>query len=125
MALSALFTRMIPINYAAVLLATIVAIGLGFLWYGPLFGKQWRTLSGWTDEKMAAATSKGMGATYAIMAASTLVMYYVLAHSLVFASTYLNANGFTAGLTAAFWNWLGFVMPVSLGSVLWDGKTWM
>lgn len=23
-----------------------------------------------------------------------------------------------------FWNWLGFVAPVTLGGVLWEGKPW-
>lgn len=25
---------------------------------------------------------------------------------------------------AGFWNWLGFVAPVTLGAVLWEGKHW-
>ena len=29
-----------------------------------------------------------------------------------------------AGLQGGFWNWLGFVMPVTLGIVLWEGKSW-
>ncbi|MBI2612836.1 DUF1761 domain-containing protein [Candidatus Kaiserbacteria bacterium] len=119
---------MVPINYLAVLGAAVVAIGLGFLWFGPLFGKQWMESIGITPDKMeamkAAAKEKGMGKNYAIMTLSTLVMSYVLAHALIFASTYLNTTGTTAGLQTGFWNWLGFVVPVTLGSVLWDGKSW-
>lgn len=119
---------MVPINYLAVLTAAIVAIGLGFLWFGPLFGKQWMASMGITPDKMeamkAAAKEKGMGKTYAIMAVTTLVMSYVLAHSLVFASSYMNVSGVAAGLQVGFWNWLGFVMPITVGSVLWDNKSW-
>lgn len=25
---------------------------------------------------------------------------------------------------AGFWNWLGFIAPVTLGVVLWEGKPW-
>ena len=115
---------MIPINLLAVIGAAVAAIVLGFLWYGPIFGKKWMQESGLTEEKMNAAKAKGMGKTYAIMIASTLVMSYVLAHSLLFANTYLNTSGISAGLQAGFWNWLGYVVPVSLGAVLWDGKSW-
>jgi hypothetical protein len=33
-------------------------------------------------------------------------------------------TGVAAGLQAAFWNWLGFVAPVTIGSVLWESRPW-
>lgn len=115
----------IPINYLAVIVAAIAAMGLGFLWHGPLFGKQWTALMGWTPESMEAAKAKGgMGKTYAIQAIGALLMAFVLSHSLVFASTYLQSSGISAGLQAGFWNWLGFIAPVTIGVVLWEGKPW-
>jgi hypothetical protein len=48
----------------------------------------------------------------------------VLAHSLVYASAYMKVTGVSAGLMAGFWNWLGFIAPVTLGVVLWEGKSW-
>jgi len=115
---------MVPINYLAVIGAAIVACVIGFLWYGPLFGKQWMASAGLSPEKLDEMKAKGMGTTYVLMVLSALVMSYVLAHVLVFASTYMNVSGITAGLSSGFWNWLGFVAPVSLGAVLWDGKSW-
>lgn len=115
---------MVPINVLAVVSATVIAIILGFLWYGPIFGKKWMAEAGITPEKLARDKAKGMGKTYAIMIVSTCVMSYVLSHVLVFASMYLQTSGITAGISTGFWMWLGFVMPVSLGSVLWDGKSW-
>lgn len=99
-------------------------MALGFLWYGPFFGKSWVTLSGLSPEKMNEAKAKGMGKTFTIAFIGSLVMSYVLLHSLVFASTYLKVSGISAGLMAGFWNWLGFIAPVSLGVVLWEGKPW-
>ena len=32
---------MMSVNYLAVLVAAALEIGLGALWYGPLFGKPW------------------------------------------------------------------------------------
>lgn len=112
------------INYLAVLVAAVVEMVVGFLWYGPVFGKQWMALSGLTSEKMDAAKAAGMQKTYALMFVGSLVMAYVLAHAVIFASAYTETSGVSAGLMAGFWNWLGFVAPVTLGTVLWDGKPW-
>lgn len=115
---------MVPINYLAVLIAAVAAMVVGFLWYGPLFGKKWMAEIGATPDQIEAAKAKGMGKTYAMMIVSTLIMSYVMAHSMVFAIEYLKIGGLAAGFQGGFWNWLGFVMPVTLGSVLWDGKSW-
>jgi hypothetical protein len=112
------------INYVAVAVAAIATMIIGFAWYGPLFGKVWSRLMGWgemTPEKMKEMQKKAMPA-YAVNFVGALVMGYVLAHSLVFASAYLNQSGISAGLMSGFWNWLGFVAPVTLGAALWDGK---
>ena len=115
---------MIPINYLAVLAAAVLNMIVGFLWYGPLFGKQWMALSGMSQDKLEAAKQKGMGKSYALMFVGALAMAYVMSHALIFASEYLGEVGVTAGLMTGFWNWLGFVAPVTLGTVLWDGKPW-
>jgi hypothetical protein len=113
----------VPINYLAVLIAAIASMVVGSIWYGPLFGKPWMALMGITQEKMKAG-KKNMGQTYALAFVGALIMSYVLAHSLIFASAYLKVSGMSAGLMAGFWSWLGFVLPLTLGSVLWEGKSW-
>ena len=116
---------MVPINYVAVVVAAVAQMVLGFLWYGPIFGKPWMAMMGITEEKMKEAQAKGgMGKSYAIMAVGALVMSFVLAHAIVFATTYLLFYGVTAGITIGFLNWLGFIAPVTMGSVLWEGKPW-
>ena len=114
----------IPINYWAVLVAAVANMVLGGLWFGPIFGKMWVKASGMTSEKIEEAKKKGMAGSYALMFLGSLVMAYVLAHSLVFGNAYLGTSGVTAGLMVGFWNWLGFVAPVTIGVVLWDGKSW-
>ena len=114
----------VPVNYWAVIVATIASMVMGFVWYGPLFGKAWIKEMGWTEEAMAAAKAKGMAKQYALMALGSLVMSFVLAHAVVFASSYMQVTGLSAGLQAGFWNWLGFIVPVTLSSVLWEGKSW-
>ncbi|MBI4132648.1 MAG: DUF1761 domain-containing protein [Candidatus Sungbacteria bacterium] len=113
----------VPINYLAVLAAAIASFVLGFLWYGPLFGKQWKNLMGFTDESMKAMKMTPLSSMIGGFITS-LVMSYVLAHALIFAARYLGTTGISAGLMAGFWNWLGFVATVTLGAVLWEGKSW-
>ena len=112
---------MVPINYLAVLVAAVANMVLGSLWYGPLFGKKWMALSGINPETMG---KKGMGKTYALAFGGSFLMAWVSAHVFVFAATYLNMWGPQSGLMAGFYNWLGFVVPVTLSSVLWEGKSW-
>ncbi len=114
----------VPIDYVAVLAAAVASMVIGFLWYGPLFGKQWMALSGISREKIDAGQAQGMGKTYVTAFIGSLVMAYVLAHSLFFASEFLKVSGANAGVQAGIWNWLGFVAPVTLRSVLWEGKSW-
>jgi hypothetical protein len=114
----------VPINNAAVVVAALSGIVLGSLWYGPLLGKQWIALMKITPQQVEEAKKKGMGKSYALAFLGSLLMSYVLAHALVFASAYMKSSGFSAGLMTAFWNWLGFIVPVTLGSVLWEGRSW-
>ena len=115
---------MVPINYLAVLVAAVANMVIGSIWYGPLFGKKWVKLQGWSKDDMEKMKEKGMSKTYLLAFVGSLLMSFVLFHALVFAATYLNASGINAGVMAGFWNWLGFVAPVTLGMVLWEGKSW-
>jgi len=116
---------MVPIiNYSTVLVAAIASMVLGFLWFGPVFGKKWIALMGFSEAQMMEARKKSMVKTNLILFIGSLVMSFVLAHALIFASAYLNVNGVSAGVMAGFWNWLGFIAPVTLGVVLFDGKSW-
>ncbi len=114
----------VPINYVAVLAAGIASMVLGYLWYGPLFGKQWMAMIGLSSQQLDSAKKQGMAKLYALALVGSLVMAYVLAHSLVFASAYTATSGVPAGLMVGFWSWLGFVAPVTVGSVLWENKSW-
>lgn len=113
----------VPVNYLAVVLSAIAMVVLGALWYGPLFGKKWRAYMGFTEESMKNMSMTPLMAM-SIMALAALVMSFVLSHVLVFASTYMKVSGASAGLSSAFWMWLGFIVPVTLGVVLWEGKSW-
>lgn len=105
----------VPINYFAVLLCGISNMAIGFLWYGPLFGKEWMSLVGFTPEKMAKAKNS-MSQTYAAMFISSLVMAYVLAHFVWYAAP--GSLTLFISIKTALWAWIGFVGPVSMTKFL-------
>ncbi|KND47070.1 MAG: hypothetical protein AB199_01415 [Parcubacteria bacterium C7867-004] len=115
----------VMINYWAVLLSAIVCVILGAFWYGPLFGKQWMRL---IDIKMpdviTPTIKKEMYKSYAITALSSIAMTFVLANILYFMSSVTRIGGVQAGLSAAIWTWVGFIVPATLISVTWEGKPW-
>ena len=119
-----LYNMQVPINYLTVLFAAIASMIIGGLWYGPIFGKKWIALMGWTPEQVEAGKKKGMGKNYALMFLGSLLMSFVLAHSFIFASSYLNMEGAAAGIMVGVWSWIGLIVPVTMSSVLWEGKSW-
>lgn len=117
----------VVINYWAVLVAALCNMVLGYLWYGPLFGKKWMALMGITPqqtEDYKKSGKGGMNKQYTIAFLAALIMNFVLAHAVIFAGSYLYEHGMKLGLMVGFANWIGFVVPVTLGSVLWEKKSW-
>lgn len=108
------------INYWAVLAAAVASFIIGGLWYSPvLFGNAWMESGGITKKTMETAHKKGLGKSYFIAFFGGLLTAYILAHF----AKYLTAQTFSEGMIAGFWIWLGFVVPILLGSVLWEGKS--
>ncbi len=116
----------VSINCWAVLVCGVVSVVLGSIWYGPLFGKMWIHEMGFDkmSESEREAAKKGMMKSYVLSFIGALVMAFVLAHSLLFAESYLKISGISAGLQAGFWSWFGFIAPVTMGNVLWGRSSW-
>ena len=115
----------IEINYLAVICAGISAMVVGFLWYGPLFGKYWIKQMGWSADHMEKMKHKmknegGMGMMYGKAFIAALVMAYVLAHFVEL----LGVSDVHMALVLAFWVWLGFFATALVDGVLWEGKSW-
>ncbi len=108
----------IVINYLAVFVAAVLNMVLGMAWYGPLFGKQWMDLMQIKKADVDKSKKKGMGKTYVVAFAMALLMFYVLAHVVA----YMGAVTAVLGAITGFWMWLGFIMPLEAGSVLWEGR---
>ena len=117
----------ISINYLAIVLCVLVALPIGFLWFGPLFGRPWAKLMGLEDIEQpgGAAMAKSM----LIYALGSLLLAWVLVHSIeVWRPSAWNAGTDDApwvyGANAAFWTWLGFFLPLQMGRVAWEQRGW-
>lgn len=106
------------VNLLAVLVAAIANFIIGMIWYGPLFGKAWIKMMGWTPKQIAEAKKKGMAKPAAVGFISGLVMSFVLANIIKFSG----AVSLVEGLAMGFLVWIGFVAAIMLGSVLWEGR---
>lgn len=65
------------VNFLAIIVAAVIDMVLGFLWYGPFFSKPWMALQGWTQERMQAGAPNP--AIYLVPFVGSLLRNYVLA----------------------------------------------
>lgn len=107
------------VNFLAVLVAAIAAHIVGFLWYGPLFGKKWMQLTNLTEKDKEKSKQKGMAKVIVGSFLGTLVMAGVLAFLVGLAGVTV-----TNGLMLGFLTWLGFLATSQMGMVFWENKPW-
>lgn len=102
-------------NYLAIALATVAAMLVGWIWYGPLFGKKWRSLTG--DPKTNPAV------IYPITLVATFVTGYVIAYVTGGTSTALGNGFIVPALFTGFFLWLGFSFARQLINTLFEKKS--
>jgi hypothetical protein len=115
---------MVPVNYFAVLVAAILQMIAGAVWYGPLFGKEWSSYVTVSPERTQDIEKNGRTKLYIMQGFAAIMIAYMLEHAVIFASAYLLLTGLGAGLLVGVGAWIGFVAPVTVGAVLWEGKPW-
>lgn len=110
---------MAELNFISILLGALASMVVGMLWYGPLFGKSWMKLMGFSGESMKnmkMTPAKAMSLGYL----SNVLMGFVVAYFAAVLGV-VDANG---ALSLTIWFWLGFIATVMLGMVLWEGRSW-
>ncbi|EKD23769.1 MAG: hypothetical protein ACD_81C00185G0007 [uncultured bacterium] len=109
---------MITINYWAVLVCAILSMVLGFIWYGPLFGKKWLEITGATklDEIVRREMMKRANKLYVVQFILSLFQVWVLAY-------YIAGWTDASGLINALWIWAAFIMPTVAGSAMWNNDS--
>lgn len=103
------------VNYWAVLVAAVVSMVIGFLWYGPFFGKQWMKWS-------KAPKKKPKGSAMARDSILGLINTFVMLAVLALLYMYVGVVTLAGGMWIAFLVWLGFVATTTMGTVLWEKK---
>jgi len=106
------------VNYLAVLVAAVASFLLGWLWYGPFFGKPWMKLMNFDKNSM-----KSMKLSPVTAMILGFLTYLIIAYVLAGFISILNAATIVEGMKIAFWIWLGFIATTTLGSFLWEGKS--
>lgn len=106
------------INYMALVVAAVINMALGAMWFGPLFGKAWLKTVGMSKESMNAKGAQ-MAKIYIAAFVGALAMAYVLAYFVQVAGQATAGTGAMIG----FWAWLGFVATTVLGGVLWEKRS--
>lgn len=115
----------IQINMVAVLVAVVANFILGFLWYTPLFGKAWAREMGLDTSIKPTGGEMAKGMIFMVI--GNFFMAYVFAHNIA-------AWSFVPGmdempivasvLNTTIFTWLGFYLPVDIGVVTWEKKSW-
>tara|TARA_R110000868_G_scaffold304437_17_gene565324 strand:+ start:59773 stop:60174 length:402 start_codon:yes stop_codon:yes gene_type:complete len=90
----------VEINWIAIVAASLVGFVVGFLWYGPIFGKVWMAETGMTEEK---AKEGNMAKIFGITFVLQIIMTYCLAMFLADDSIDLAMSVFYGFLTGAGW----------------------
>ncbi len=107
----------VHVNYLAVAVAAIVNYVIATIWYAALFGKVWQKLTGITEMKPSPMN-------IFLSFIGSLVLSFVLCHSIAFGNAYTNMSGIGGGLMGGFFGWLGYIAPVTLTTKLYEKKPW-
>jgi multidrug transporter EmrE-like cation transporter len=101
-------------NWLAIIVAAVVNVALGWVWFGPLFGKKRIELTGSTDPSGGRSTT----ALYTFAFLAAIVTAAVLAFFLALSTAYTVVEGVLYGLYAG----VGFVGTAMLGDALFTGR---
>ncbi|MCY3763846.1 MAG: DUF1761 domain-containing protein [Gemmatimonadetes bacterium] len=115
------------VNYLAVLIAGVVPMLVGAVWYGPLFGKRWLGYMETTEEEIRKDFNPFK--TYGVSFLLALVTAFILAQLLAGMGgqqdiSSLQGNGGRAmvGVHLGLMALIAFVLPVAYQSVAFEGR---
>lgn len=103
------------INYFAIVTCAVLAMVIGAVWYGPIFGKKWLDIICATDcdlEKRK-EMNKGVWKLYVTQFLLVLFQVWVLSY-------YIQGWKEASGLVNALWIWGAFVVPTVAASAMWN-----
>lgn len=106
----------LPENWLSFILAILIPMIVGSLWYGPLFGRIWMNMMNLTEERIKETLNpvKSYGGSFI----GSIFTAYVL--SLLI--NYTGFNTLSGGILIGFVVWIGFALPMGWQSVAWEDK---
>lgn len=107
--------EMEAINWLAVIAASLIAFAIGFVWYGPLFGKPWMASAGLSEEDVK---NGNMGKIFGFSFLFQLVMAFCLA--MFFGEEVNAAEGAFYGFLTGF-GWVAMAIGVNS---LFEQRSW-
>ena len=118
------------IEVLMVLGLAVLSMAIGYVWYEPLFGEQWRELSGVPKKKVRKSSKakskkvkdaeKRICMNYVYGFGVSLVMLFILLYLVKVSRVGAVVEGMFLGILV----WIGFVATTGLHSVLWEKKNW-
>ncbi len=118
----------IQLNFLAIGAAIAVNFVFAFIWYTPLFGKAWAREMGLPEnyEPKGPQLAKGL----ILNALGCVFIAFVLANNIAawtpatWGSSVASMSPVAQAFNAAFFSFLGFVLPVLFNAVGWENKSW-
>ena len=113
------------INFIAILVAVVANFILGFIWYTPLFGKAWAKEMGFDTNIKPAGGEMAKGMIFMVI--GNFFLAYVFAHNIAawsFVPGMEEMSTTVSIMNTAIFTWLGFYLPVDIGIVTWEKKSW-
>jgi len=105
------------VNYLAVVVAAVVALVIGFIWYSPrVFGNRWMAYLGTTQAQLGNPGPTGM----LVGVVASLINAWVLA---VLALN-LGGKSVTDGILLGVLAWLGFMATITAAQISFEKKSW-
>jgi len=114
------------VNLFAVLVAGVVPMVIGALWYGPVFGKRWMALMETTEEELREGFNplKTYGVSFVLALVTAFVIAQLVAEVSPESVSSMGGGGGSAmvGVHVALMALVAFVLPVSHQSVTFEGR---
>ena len=105
------------VNYLAVVVAAVVALVIGFIWYSPrVFGTRWMAYLGTTQAQLGNPGPTGM----LVGVVASLLNAWVLA----LLALNLGGKSVTDGVLLGVLAWLGFMATITAAQISFEKKSW-
>jgi hypothetical protein len=105
----------VNISWLAIVLATLAAMVIGWVWYGPIYGKQWMNLAGLKKKDLEKDSWRPIYITVVL----SILQAFILSHFVIYASYfYPDINSVVMGLITGFWAWVGFSLITTATNVM-------